>query len=68
MQPAGSGALKGENSGLMDPQSALHGTGERSKPPSEPLHQPGSGQQMEERDGRIPDINSQSVDDKDSQS
>ena len=32
------------------------------------LHQPGSGQQMEERDGRIPDVNSQSVDDKDSQS
>ena len=52
----------------MDPQRALHGTGERSEPPSEPLHQPGSGQQMEERDGRIPDINSQSVDDKDSQS
>ena len=52
----------------MDPQSALHGTGERNEPPSEPLHQPGSGQQMEERDGRIPDTNSQSVDDKDSQS
>ena len=31
------------------------------------LHHPGSGQQMEERDGRVPDINSQSVDDKDSQ-